>query len=52
MKQRKKETEEKERKNKETKKSTGRDGVLNNSKQDKHLERKQKKKEKIQVQKQ
>jgi hypothetical protein len=48
MKPREKEKEEKEKtkKNREPKKSTGRDGVLTNSEQDKHLEIKRKKKSK------
>jgi hypothetical protein len=37
MKPRKKEKEEKEIKNREPKKSTGKDGVISNSEQDKHL---------------
>jgi hypothetical protein len=51
MKPRKKEKKEK---NREPKKSTGRDGVLTNSEQVKHLERKKKKKKekKIQVKEQ
>jgi hypothetical protein len=47
MKPRKKVKEQKERKNRQPKKLTGRDGVLTNSEQDKLLERKgEKKKEK------